>query len=174
MVPLAQSFAKDVSSKYVVSANAYLGARAIVAGLRGGADIIICGRVADASPVIAAAWFWHSWKDTDYDKLAQSLVAGHLIECSAYVTGANYAAFYEVNMEDLIDLAFPIVEISHDGTAVVYKHENTKGMVTADTVKCQFLYELQGDLYHNSDVTAILDDVHIEQIGPNRYVAELS
>lgn len=35
----------------VVSANAYLGAREIVKGLELGADIIICGRVADASPV---------------------------------------------------------------------------------------------------------------------------
>jgi hypothetical protein len=78
---------KNLSSVPLVSANAYLGARAIVAGLRAGADIIICGRVSDASPVIGAAWYWHDWKDTDYDRLAGALVAGHLIECSAYVAG---------------------------------------------------------------------------------------
>lgn len=70
----------DTAGKAIVSANAYLGARAIVKGLERGADIIICGRVADASPVIGAAWFWHGWKDTDYDCLAGALVAGHLIE----------------------------------------------------------------------------------------------
>ena len=75
----------------LVSANAYLGARAIVKGLEAGADIIICGRVADASPVIGAAWYWHGWSDESYDALAGGLVAGHLIECSAYVTGANFA-----------------------------------------------------------------------------------
>jgi hypothetical protein len=78
---------KKLTSVPLVSANAYLGARAIVAGLRAGADIIICGRVSDASPVIGAAWYWHDWKDTDYDLLAGALVSGHLIECSAYVTG---------------------------------------------------------------------------------------
>jgi hypothetical protein len=62
---------KDVRGKPLVSANAYLGARGI-------ADIIICGRVADASPVIAAAWYWHNWHDTDYDSLAGALVAGTL------------------------------------------------------------------------------------------------
>jgi hypothetical protein len=70
----------DTAGKPVVTANAYLGARAIVKGLENGADIIICGRVADASPVIGAAWFWHGWKDTDYNSLAGALIAGHLIE----------------------------------------------------------------------------------------------
>jgi hypothetical protein len=38
-------------NKPIVSANAYLGAREILKGLEEGADIIIAGRVADASPV---------------------------------------------------------------------------------------------------------------------------
>lgn len=66
----------------IVSANAYLGARAIVKALEKGADIVICGRVADASPVIGAAWWWHGWKETDYDALAGALVGGHLYELS--------------------------------------------------------------------------------------------
>lgn len=41
----------ESESKPVVSANAYLGAREIVKGLELGADIIIAGRVDDASPV---------------------------------------------------------------------------------------------------------------------------
>lgn len=44
---------RDVKGKPVVSANAYLGARAIVRGLEMGADVIVCGRVADASPVVS-------------------------------------------------------------------------------------------------------------------------
>ena len=41
----------EKNDKPVVSANAYLGAREILKGLEHGADIIIAGRVADASPV---------------------------------------------------------------------------------------------------------------------------
>jgi hypothetical protein len=158
----------DTKGKPIVSANAYLGARAILKGLQLGADIIICGRVADASPVIGAAWYWHSWEDSQYDELAGALIAGHLIECSSYVTGANFCDFNRYPQEILIDLPFGIAEIAADGTTVITKHENTNGIVNTDTVKCQFLYELQGSIYLNSDVTAHIADIKIETAGPNR------
>ena len=46
-----KAFLDDRERMPIVSANAYLGVRAIRRGLDEGADIIICGRVADASPV---------------------------------------------------------------------------------------------------------------------------
>ena len=49
------------------------------------AQSILGGRVSDASPVIGLARWWFGWSETDFDQLAGSLVAGHLIECSAYV-----------------------------------------------------------------------------------------
>ncbi|PSN71700.1 DUF1446-domain-containing protein [Corynespora cassiicola Philippines] len=153
----------EKGEKPIVSANAYLGAREIVKGLEHGADIIIAGRVADASPVIGAAWYWYSWKSSDFDELAGALIAGHLIECSGYVTGSNFAGFYEYPPEDLYDMVYGIAEVEKDGTCVITKHDAKKGFVTEDTVKCQFLYELQGNVYLNSDVKAILDDVQVEQ-----------
>lgn len=60
----------EKGDKPIVSANAYLGAREIVKGLELGADIIIAGRVADASPVsenilglgcVAAEWRCHGF-----------------------------------------------------------------------------------------------------------------
>ncbi|KAH6642899.1 hypothetical protein C7974DRAFT_328603 [Boeremia exigua] len=158
----------EKNDKPIVSANAYLGAREIVKGLEQGADIIIAGRVADASPVIGAAWYWHGWADTDYHELAGALIAGHLIECSGYVTGSNFAGFYEYPLEDLFDLTFGIAEVEKDGTCVITKHDAKKGFVTEDTVKCQFLYELQGNIYLNSDVKSILDDVQVKAEGKNR------
>lgn len=158
----------DLDGKPIVSAHAYLGARAIVKGLELGADVIICGRVADASPVIGAAWFWHKWSDKDYDRLAGALVAGHLIECSAYVTGSNFSGFDEYPLSTFVDLVYGIAEVADDGTAVITKHENTNGLINEDNVKCQFLYELQGAIYLNSDVSANISDIKIEQVGKNR------
>ncbi|KGO75568.1 Protein of unknown function DUF1446 [Penicillium italicum] len=152
----------------MVSAHAYLGARGIVDGLRRGADIIICGRVADASPVIAAAWFWHGWSETDYDRLAGSLIAGHLIKCSAYVTRANFAGFDRYDLDNVVALGFPIAEIANDGSCVITKHPNTQGIVNADTVRCQFVYELQGDMYLNSDVSAFIGDIAVEDESKDR------
>ncbi|KAK7432892.1 hypothetical protein QQZ08_000363 [Neonectria magnoliae] len=158
----------DASPISIVSANAYLGARGIVRAFRVGVDIVICGRVSDASPVIAAAWYWHSWTDTDYDKLAGGLIAGHLIECSAYVTGANFAGFTNYDQNLLINPGFPIAEVHDDGSCIITKHAGTGGVVNVDTVRCQLLYELQGNIYLHSDCQAILDDVEVHQVGPNR------
>jgi hypothetical protein len=112
---------------------------------------------------------WHSWKDTDYDELAGALIAGHLIECSGYVTGSNFAGFYEYPLDDLYDITFGIAEVNKDGTCVATKHDAKNGFVTEDTVKCQFLYELQGNVYLNSDVKAILDNVQVKAESKNRY-----
>ncbi|KAJ5543188.1 hypothetical protein N7461_009191 [Penicillium sp. DV-2018c] len=166
--PLTYAFTHSDKPIPMVSAHAYLGARGIVDGLRRGADIIICGRVADASPVIAAAWYWHSWSETDYDRLGGALVAGHLIECSAYVTGGNFSGFDRYSVDDFVEPGFPIAEIDEDGACVITKHPNTGGLVDVDTVRCQFLYELQGNVYLNSDVSAILDDIVVEQCGKDR------
>ncbi|KAI0023405.1 hypothetical protein F4780DRAFT_769273 [Xylariomycetidae sp. FL0641] len=158
----------DDPDRPVVSANAYLGCRGIRRGLERGADIVICGRVADASPVMGAAAWWHGWADDAFDALAGALVAGHLIECSTYGTGANYAGFDEHPPARLLDLGCPIAEVDHRGGAVVTKHAALGGLVTADVVKCQLLYELQGTLYLNSDVAADLADVALAEAGPDR------
>lgn len=76
-----------------VFSQCYLGGVGICEALKGGADIVICGRVSDASPVIGAAMWWHEWSRNDFDKLAHALIAGHLIECSAYITGGSFTGF---------------------------------------------------------------------------------
>ncbi|KAI3325729.1 DUF1446-domain-containing protein [Xylariaceae sp. AK1471] len=161
------NFLQDPNKKIVV-ANAYLGCRAIRRGLEQGADIVICGRVADASPVMAAAQWWHGWNDNDFDQLAGALVAGHLIECSTYGTGANFAGFDQYTIEQLLHLGCPIAEVAENGEAVITKHEALNGFVTEEVVKCQLLYELQGNIYLNSDVKADITNVAVRQVGTNR------
>jgi hypothetical protein len=83
-------------------AQCYLGSAAIAKALQAGADIVVCGRVADAAPIMAAATWWHGWTSDQYDQLAQALIAGHLIECSTYVTGGNFTGYINLEPEDLI------------------------------------------------------------------------
>lgn len=128
-----------------IYAQAYLGGRGIAQALRDGADIVICGRVADASPIIGGAMWWHGWNDTQYHELASAFVAGHLIECSTYVTGGNFSGFKKV--PGIKDPGFPIVEIDRGGELVVTKLAFTGGQVTEDTVTAQLLYEIQGPWY---------------------------
>lgn len=117
--------------------------------------------MSDASPVIGAAWWWHGWSDTDYDELAGSLVAGHLIECSGYGTGGNFCEFFQFPQDQLVDIGFPIAEIHHDGDSVITKHPGTRGFVTPDILKAQLLYEIQGNIYQHSDCKADLSNIQI-------------
>ena len=153
-----------------VFAQCYLGGVGIAEALRGGADIVICGRVADASPVIGAAMWWHDWGREDFTPLAHALIAGHVIECSAYVTGGYYTGFKSELLKagNCTNLGFPIAEIEASGEFVVTKEENAGGIVTVNTVTSQLVYEIQGPLYYNSDVTAHLGNIRLIQEGPNR------
>ncbi|KAI9745059.1 MAG: hypothetical protein M1818_001337 [Claussenomyces sp. TS43310] len=140
---------------------AYFGAWGIVEALKNGADIVICGRVTDASPVIALAAWWHNWSYESWNELAGALIAGHLIECGPYVTGANFSGV-RPHLDGLVDLGFPIAEISHDGTTVITKHPGAAGYVDEMNVRAQFLYEIQGTKYINPDVLADIENVKIE------------
>ncbi|KAK6077391.1 hypothetical protein SCUP515_04919 [Seiridium cupressi] len=143
---------------------AYFGAWGIVQALRDGADIVICGRVTDASPVIALAAWWHGWDYDSWNQLAGALVAGHLIECGPYVTGANFSGVRS-RLDGMVDLGFPIAEIAHDGTTILTKHPKHAGFVDELNVRAQFLYEIQGTHYINSDVVADIQHVKIENTG---------
>jgi hypothetical protein len=152
-----------------IYAQAYLGGLGIAAAFMRGADIVVCGRVSDASPVIGAAAWWHSWTREDHPhQLANAFVAGHLIECSTYVTGGNFSGFKALQDKKWDDLGFPIAEISGDGSVIITKQKDTGGMVSVDTCTSQLLYEIQGPVYLNSDVAAILDQISFEEIAPGR------
>ncbi|KAH6974572.1 hypothetical protein BKA56DRAFT_634441 [Ilyonectria sp. MPI-CAGE-AT-0026] len=146
---------------------AYIGCRGIVEALNSGAQIVICGRCTDASPVMGAAAWYLQWEEDQYDAMAGALLAGHLIECGPYVCGANFTGFKDM-LGDLVDLSFPIAEIDRNGQCVVTTTDAGGGRVTEDTVRAQILYELQGHIYLNPDVAADLSKVKVELEAPNR------
>lgn len=148
-------------------AQCYLGSFGIVEALKNGADIVLCGRVADACPTIACSIYHFGWGRQDYKRLASALVAGHLIECSNYVTGGNFTGFKSLPGESA-DIGYPIAEVTAEGDFSITKQRGKDGMVTVDTCKSQLLYEIQGPLYYNSDVVAKLDQIKMKQAGENR------
>ncbi|MFC9787200.1 acyclic terpene utilization AtuA family protein [Rhodococcus sp. NPDC127528] len=149
-----------------LTANAYLGAWGIVECLNSGADVVVTGRVTDASVIVGPAAAHFGWARTDYDRLAGAVVAGHVIECGTQATGGNYAFFQEIT--DLTRPGFPIAEIRNDGSSVITKHDGTGGAVSVGTVTAQLMYEIQGARYAGPDVTARLDSVTLTQAGEDR------
>ncbi|WP_435067954.1 acyclic terpene utilization AtuA family protein [Amycolatopsis thermoflava] len=148
-----------------LTANAYLGAWGIAACLERGADVVVTGRVTDASLVVGPAAAHFGWARDDYDALAGAVAAGHVIECGAQATGGNYAFFTE---HDTGTPGFPIAEIAADGSSVITKHPGTGGAVTAGTVAAQLLYEIAGARYAGPDVTARFDTLTLTEDGPDR------
>ena len=149
-----------------LTANAYLGAFGIARALANGADIVITGRVADASVVVGPAAWWWGWTPDDYDALAGAVAAGHVIECGPQATGGNFSGFRTI--ADLVQPGFPIAEIDADGSSVITKNPGTGGAVTRDTVTAQLLYEIGEPAYLNSDVTTHLDTAALTDLGDDR------
>jgi hypothetical protein len=149
-----------------LTANAYLGAFGIAECLRGGADIVVTGRVTDASLVVGPAAARYGWTRTDFDPLAGASVAGHILECGTQATGGNFAFFTE--LADARHPGFPIAEIEPDGSCVITKHPGTGGAVTVETVTAQLLYEIGSPDYLGPDVVARFDTIRLDQAGPDR------
>jgi hypothetical protein len=154
-----------------LTANAYLGGFGIAAALAAGADVVITGRVTDASLVVGPAVARHGWSPTSHDELAGAVVAGHVIECGAQATGGNFSGFRRLvraGMDPARPLGFPIAEVAADGSSVITKHGGTGGAVTVDTVTAQLVYEIQTTRYLNPDVTVRLDTIALHQDAQDR------
>ena len=148
-----------------LTANAYLGAWGIAECLRAGADLVVTGRVTDASLVVGPAAAHFGWKTDDWDRLAGAMVAGHVLECGTQATGGNYSFFTEL---DARRPGFPLAEIHSDGSSVITKHAVTGGAVTVDTVVAQLVYEITGARYAGPDATARFDSISLTADGKDR------
>ncbi|WP_018801740.1 acyclic terpene utilization AtuA family protein [Salinispora arenicola] len=174
---LAERLGLDVRVGYVegdslprpdaLTANAYLGAFGIAAAFDADADVVVTGRVTDASLVVGPAIARFGWGRDDLDALAGATVAGHLLECGAQVTGGNFSFFTELP-DGGHRPGFPVAELHDDGSSVITKHPGTGGAVTVETVTAQLLYEVGGPAYLGPDVITHLDTVRLAPDGPDR------
>ncbi|MFC5911050.1 acyclic terpene utilization AtuA family protein [Streptacidiphilus monticola] len=152
-----------------IAANAYLGAWGIAACLRAGADVVVTGRVTDASLVVGPAVAHFDWQRSEFDRIAGAMAAGHVLECGAQATGGNYAFFTELaESADLTRPGFPIAELHPDGSSVITKHPGTGGAVTVGTVTAQLVYEVAGPRYAGPDAVLRLDSVELTPQGTDR------
>jgi hypothetical protein len=153
----------------LVSANAYLGAEAIADALVAGADIVVCGRVADPSLAVGPALAHFGWARDDWDRLARATMAGHLLECGAQVSGGYYADPGHKDVPCLAHVGYPIAEIDADGHCTITKPPSTGGRIDAHTVKEQLLYEVHDPrAYLTPDVVADIGDAQVTELGPDR------
>lgn len=151
----------------LVTANAYIGAASVAEALALSADIVVTGRVADPSLAVGIAMHEFGWRADDYDRLAAATVAGHILECGTQACGGISTHWLELS--DLANIGFPVIELSEDGGIVVTKPAGTGGEVSEWTVKEQLLYEI-GDPrnYLSPDCRVDFTSLHVEKIGKDR------
>lgn len=159
----------EIGDNEVVAANAYLGARPIAQALAEGADVVVVGRCTDPALVLGPLVHEFGWAEDDWERLAAGTMAGHLLECGGQVTGAYFADPGYKDVPDLARVGFPIAEVEEDGSLVVTKADNTGGLVSAQTVKEQLLYEIHDPAnYFTADVILDITQVKVDEIGPDR------
>jgi len=159
----------DMGGGDVVSANAYISAKPIVEALKAGAQVVVTGRTGDPSLALAPLMHHFGWSEDDWAKLAIGATAGHLLECGAQITGGYY---YDPGFKDIPDpanIGFPIAEVGADGSLVITKANRTGGLVNAQVVKEQLLYEIHDpSRYITPDVILDLSGVTVTEIGKDR------
>ena len=153
----------------LVSANAYLGAEAMLPALATGAEVVITGRVADPSLFLAPLAHEFGWRLDDWDRLARGTVVGHLLECAGQVTGGYFAEPGLKDVPNMAQLGFPWCDVDAQGNGVLGKVAGTGGTITLRTAKEQLLYEVTDpNGYVTPDVIANFSTVSLKEQARDR------
>ncbi|MBK1786971.1 acyclic terpene utilization AtuA family protein [Prauserella cavernicola] len=153
----------------IVSANAYLGADAILPALDAGARVVLTGRVADPSLFLAPLAHRLGWDLADPSAAAAGTLVGHLLECAGQLTGGYFADPGRKDVPGLARLGFPFADVESDGSATFGKLPGTGGMLNRATVREQLLYEITDPgAYRTPDVSLDLFGVGLDERGPDR------
>jgi hypothetical protein len=157
----------------LISANAYLGADALLPALQADVNVIVTGRVADPSLFVAPLMAHFGWADDDWHHLGQGLLVGHLLECAAQVSGGYLADPGHVDVPDLHRVGFPLAEVSADGSAVITKLPGTGGRVDRLSCTAQLLYEVEDPAHYlQADVVGDFSQVRFSELAPDRVQAQ--
>lgn len=153
----------------LVSANAYIGADAILPALETGAEVIITGRVADPSLFVAPLVHEFGWALSNADVIGKATIIGHLMECAGQITGGYFADPVKKKVENMAALGHPFADVNIDGSATISKVANTGGIINLATAKEQLLYEVTNPhQYLTPDVSADFTTVYLSQTGINQ------
>ncbi len=157
----------DEVRERVLSANVYISSHPLAEALAQGAQIVVSGRATDPGLVVAPLIAEFGWAADAWDLLAAGTVGGHIVECGAQCTGGNFSRWWEVEGWDHI--GYPVLEFAPDGTFTITKHEGTGGLVTADTVREQLVYEM-GDprRYITPDCVVDFTSIQLDEAGDDR------
>lgn len=166
---LRQQLGVEMDRMRLVSANAYIGAEPIAAALDAGAQVVVCGRVADPSLTVGPAMSHFGWRADDWDRLARATMAGHLLECGAQVCGGYFADPGYKDVPGLETIGFPVAEIDGEGRCIIGKADATGGLLSEATVKEQLLYEVHDPAaYLTPDVVADIGEAEVSAAGRDR------
>jgi hypothetical protein len=161
---LHEALGAQMEGLRIVSANAYIGAEPIAAALDAGAQIVVCGRVADPALTVGPAMSHFGWRADDWNRLGRATMAGHLLECGAQVCGGYFADPGYKDVPGLEAVGFPIAEIDADGHCTIGKADATGGLVSEATVKEQLLYEVHDpSAYLTPDVVADIAEAEVKR-----------
>lgn len=163
-----EMFGPDGRHLSFVSANAYIGAEPIAEALAREAHVVVAGRVADPALALGCLVHEFGWSMRDWSMLGRGTLVGHLLECSAQVTGGYYAEPGREFPSGLGHIGYPIAEVSESGSSIITKPDGTGGVVSEMTCRQQILYEVEDPgAYLTPDVIADFSDVQCRELATN-------
>jgi hypothetical protein len=168
-----EAFDLKVDPEDVISANAYIGTEEVLNAFEllddDGVGVVIGGRIADPSLAVAPLAYEFGWDLNDWTRLGRATLVGHLLECSAHITGGFFADPPRKTIPDLYRIGYPYAEVEPDGTAVITKPDGSGGRVDRHTAREQLFYELHDpSAYVTPDVVADFSSVELTEVGPDR------
>ena len=126
----------------------------IADALAAGAQVVVTGRVTDASVVVGPAMQPSAGATTTSTPWPAPSWPGHVIECGAQCCGGNYAFFDEVPGPERIGFPWPSSRRRLGGH---HQAPRDRRAVSVGTVTAQLLYEIGGPRYQSPDAVARFD-----------------